>query len=290
MAISNLITQIIYVGNGSTTTFAIPFDFQLNAEIRVVLRDETNPSAITETLQVLTTDYTLTGGPPVTDVETVATLTSTQKLLVRRLSVKDQLSDLINSGELDVENVEDQLDHMALLIQEACAKVDRAAILAESTPTSGIVLPEPVADNVLSWNTAGDNLENKTASEIAAAAVAQWESTTAIIVNNQAGAVDVTGWTLDATSFSSATYLIEIDRPATTDLMSSGMVSLQRVEGAWRIDETINSTLDVDGGFPAGVDLSVTEAGGIAQVQYTSTNLAGGANGTIIFKRLAFDV
>ncbi|MHA2067845.1 MAG: hypothetical protein ACXABY_26070 [Candidatus Thorarchaeota archaeon] len=285
MAVSNLVTQQIYTGDDVTTAFAIPFDFDLEAEIRVVLRDESGTTAI-ETVQTLGVDYTLSGGPPVTTVDMTTAPTSTDKLLVIRQSAKTQPTDLLETSTLPAETIESSLDHAIFLLQEVCQKLNRAPLLAESTPTSGIVLPEPAATQFLAWNAAGTNLENQSTAPTASGDLTQ---SSGAIADGQA-ATAVSGWTLDAADFTSAIYAVEIFRPATTDLMSSGLVMLQRVEGAWRIDNTIFSTLDVSSGAPAGTTLTVSEAAGVAQVEAATTAEAGGLSGTIKFKRIGFTV
>jgi len=75
MALSNTTVRVEYNGNASTTTFAIPFALiedtgSSSTEVKVYLRD-TSTDPITEALQTITTEYTLTGGPPVTNVEFV---------------------------------------------------------------------------------------------------------------------------------------------------------------------------------------------------------------------------
>jgi len=293
MAVSNEIVKITYTGNNSTTTFAIPFAFQANSEIRVVLRDETNLSAITETLQVLTTNYTLTGGPPVTDVEMNTAPTTTQKLIVRRLGAITQPTDYIETGTFPAETHEEALDRATLRSQELQEQLNRSALLSETEQVIAgpLTIPDPVINNLLGWNATGLNLKNFTATEITNLSLGpDLSQTSAVILNNQSGAANVVGMTLDAASFSSGIYFVEYDRPADTDLFANGLVFLQRVSGVWRLSEIIFDDNDIDGGKPAGVLLSVTEAGGIAQVQYTTTDLTGGTNGTLLFKPIRFTV
>lgn len=110
-------------------------------------------------------------------------------------------------------------------------------------------------------------------------------------ITNGQSATNVTGWTLDAASFSSALYLVEFDRVTTTvDQFANGFVWLQRRAGVWRIEIGLFNG-DVSSGEPAGVTLTVTEAGGIAQVQAATDTLGGVSHvGTILQKALAFAV
>jgi len=298
MAVSNLIVQQIFLGNGATTAFAIPFDFILNAEIRVVLRDETG-SPIVETLQVLGVDYTLSGGPPVTTVDMTTAPTSTQKLLLIRRSVKNQTIDFLETSSFPSETNEEGLDHAIRLHQEACQKLERTALLAESTPTSGITIPEPEGDKILGWNTAGDNLKNFTASEISsAAALPDLIQNSASLSNNVSVAANVTGFSLDKLVAESAAYIVEIQRDTDTNSsQTNGWIILQftGTSPVWRVQTSLFSGDILTGQSaspaPAGIEFSVTEAAGVAQLQYTSSDVTGANHVTTIkFKRIAFTV
>src|SRR5690606_13448825 len=78
--ISNTDVRQLYTGNGSNTDFAIPFDFASTSEIKVYVRD-TSVTPATETLQTISTDYTLVGGPPVTTVRFNTAPAATDKVL-----------------------------------------------------------------------------------------------------------------------------------------------------------------------------------------------------------------
>ena len=58
MTISTTISRQIYNGNGVTTVFAFPYRFLQNQDLVVILVDD---STGTSTLQVLNTDYTVSG-------------------------------------------------------------------------------------------------------------------------------------------------------------------------------------------------------------------------------------
>jgi len=296
MTVSNQVVQSIFQGNGSTDAFTIGFKFFDNAQIRVVERDETDPLNPVDTIFVLGVDYTLSGGPPVTTVDTTTPPSSTKKLLIIRASTLEQLIDFINTSTFPAESHETGLDRTVLMMQELFNKLNRGMLLKESINVAsfpGLALPlnipTPVAEQVIGFNTALTDLKLFSGADLLnSATLGDLVKNSAVIVNNQVGAVDVTGWALDATKSKSAFYAIEIFRNATANLISNGIVALQRPASTWRIDKVIFTTNDVAGGFPGGVDLSVVETGGIAQVQYTSTNEAGGSNGTLIFKRIDF--
>ena len=57
MTIASVDNRRSYAGNGSTTNFAFPPPFTANSDLLVILRS----AAGVETVQVLTTNYTVTG-------------------------------------------------------------------------------------------------------------------------------------------------------------------------------------------------------------------------------------
>lgn len=116
--------------------------------------------------------------------------------------------------------------------------------------------------------------------------------TTDTIDNNVSVAEEIVGMTLDAASYTSAVYEMELYRSTdSVDAFANGKVYLQRVAGAWRID-TGGWSGDADatpGG--GGITFSVTESGGIAQVKYVTSNIAGTSYvGNIKITRIVFDV
>lgn len=112
------------------------------------------------------------------------------------------------------------------------------------------------------------------------------------IDNGASPAEDVEGLTLDAALHTSGIYEVEISRSTdSVDAFANGRIALQRVAGAWRVD-TGSFIGDADaspGG--GGITFSVTEAGGVAQLKYVSSTIAGtGYVGTIKLRRVVFDV
>jgi len=112
------------------------------------------------------------------------------------------------------------------------------------------------------------------------------------IANGIGTPTNITGLTLDAASYTSAVYEIELSRSTdTVDAFSNGRIALQRVAGAWRINAgSFLGDADTSPGG-GGVTFSVTEAGGIAQVQYTTNTIAGTSyTGIIKYRRVVFNV
>ena len=165
-----------------------------------------------------------------------------------------------------------------------------------------LVLPEPESDKMIAWNKAADQLELKSADEIlnltGALAIANNLSDLAsvptalvnlgidpftiqlsdAILDSQTN-TDLTGWTLDAASYSSAMYLVEVQR--STTIFSNHFVFLKRKNGVWDLEESLFV------GDDPMITFSVSEAGGVAQVRYTSD---ASGTGTIKWKRVSLNV
>lgn len=159
MSVSDTDVKAIYTGDASTTTFAIPFAFQANSEIQVYVRDETTPTAVTETLKTITTHYTLTGGPPVTNVVFVTAPTATQKVMIRRNVALTQSLDLSPTGVLSPVALETAYDKLCLLIQQLDEKVQRSLKFNITTSQAEEFVPDALADGILKWDAAGTSFE-----------------------------------------------------------------------------------------------------------------------------------
>jgi len=179
MSLTNVITKTTLQGTGSTTSFLIPFDIieDASSEVKVYRRDETIPTAITETLltEGAGSDYTLTGAvPPATPFPTTvefntAPLATYKILIIRELTVT-QLVDFLETSEFPVETNETALDRMAALLQQMQEQLTRSPLLTKSTQNVQMDLPEPVSETFWGWNTGGTNLKYYTAEEVTALA------------------------------------------------------------------------------------------------------------------------
>lgn len=105
----------------------------------------------------------------------------------------------------------------------------------------------------------------------------------ATLVNNQAGAADISGMILDSSQVSHGVIEYLIQRVTTgggaTELITGGMFHLvyKPTTAAWAIQ-----AIGTAGPSTSGITFSVTAAG---QVQYTSTNITGTASiSRIVFR------
>lgn len=175
--LSNQTVKQVYQGNGATTSFSITQDIINNdsSEILVYIRDETDPDAITETLQVegALQDYTLTGANPPSQpfddtVEFNVAPTATQQVWIFREVPLTQTQDIDPYTGIPAETTEKNLDKIVAMIQQLNEKAGRSLMFGLTTSTTGITVPDPEVSALLGWNETGDELVNYTIDELAA--------------------------------------------------------------------------------------------------------------------------
>jgi hypothetical protein len=246
-------------------------------------------------------------------------------LTIRRVLDILQETDIRNQGTFYPETHEDQFDKLVMIDQQQQDEIDRSIKFPETVVASTFDgdLPADLvgqANVVVMTNSAGDGWEvgpsassisnaqsyataaaasaaaalvSETAAAASAALAAAYVAeTTATIANGQSSAANVTSMTVDAASYTSARFDFQIYRFTNSVFaFASGSVFLHRKNGAWVLVEG-PSYGDADASpIDGAVTFSVTEAGGIAQVQYTSNTIAGtGYTGTIKFRRATFNV
>jgi hypothetical protein len=128
MTLTTTTNKVNYAGNGSTTSFAFAFKIWAASDLKVYLRDNTT---LVDTLQVLTTNYSVTGTLPGTGnvVFTVAPTASQTVIIVRENSETQDL-DLIANGTFAAENIEIALDKIVGMIQTIEGKLGLAGSAA----------------------------------------------------------------------------------------------------------------------------------------------------------------
>lgn len=120
MTLSTTTTRVTYAGNGSTTSFAFAFKVWSSSDLLVYLRDNTT---LVDTLQTLTTNYTVSGTLPGTgSVVMLVAPTASQTLIIVRDNSKTQTLDLIASGAFSADNIEEAFDKLVGMIQSVDAK------------------------------------------------------------------------------------------------------------------------------------------------------------------------
>lgn len=138
MTVASTTTKVSYSGNGSTTVFTVPFYFLAAADLRVILR-----SGATETVQTLTTQYTVTGAgvPSGGSVTMLAAPASGTTLTILRNVSPTQETDLLPNDRLPAESLETALDKATMLIQQLDEVADRALQYPASDAAVSPTLP-----------------------------------------------------------------------------------------------------------------------------------------------------
>ena len=166
MTLSSTKTKATYGGNGSTTTFAIPFMFMCDDDIEVVLTDTEG----LESVQTISTDYQLSGAGDQSGGACTMSVPPEggQILVVRRSPAMIQEVDYVENDAFPAATHEAALDKLTMICQALSERLDRTINFKVSSAVSGVEFPEPVAGRVLAWNTDENNLSNKDIAEAGA--------------------------------------------------------------------------------------------------------------------------
>lgn len=124
MTVSSTTSKVTYTGNGSTTAFAVPFNFFLASDLQVI---ERIVATGTETTKALTTDYTVTGGGGGTGTVTaVIAPPGTVQWTIKRVLPRTQGMDLTPNDPFPANTVEESHDRAVMLVQELEEQLARA--------------------------------------------------------------------------------------------------------------------------------------------------------------------
>lgn len=155
MTITSTQTREAYAGNGSSTSFPVPFPFFGPDEIIVY---QTDAGGVQTTL-VRGADYTVSGGNGGTGTVTalVAPASGVGWSIVRRTALTQQLG-LSNNTELPGPAMERQFDRVTAATQEAQGAVDRALRVPEGQARPPLSLPpaQARAGKYLTFDANGD--------------------------------------------------------------------------------------------------------------------------------------
>lgn len=163
MTLSATANKVAYAGNGATTSFAFSFKIWSSADLKVYKRNNTTG---VDTLQVITTNYTVSGTLPGTGSVVFGTAPSaSETVIILRDNAQTQGLDLIANGAFEAEEVEKAADKIVGMIQVVDAKngiagtatIDFASVAsgAVSAASNITVTGARVGDWVL-VNAAGD--------------------------------------------------------------------------------------------------------------------------------------
>jgi len=157
MTISSTTVKVSYSGNGSTTVFAYTFKILDDDEIQVIIRSSTG----TETVKTKTTDYTVSGVGSAGggNITFVTAPTSTQTVVLRRLTTQTQETDYIANDPFPADSHEDALDRITMVAQEIQEELGRAIKLSKTntmTSTEFTVAAADRANKILAFDNSGE--------------------------------------------------------------------------------------------------------------------------------------
>ena len=249
MTLASEVTKVQYAGNGSTTEFAVTFIFFDDADLRVIL---TVDSTGVETVQTISTNYTLVGGDGSTGTLTMVVAPASGETL----TIKSDLDDIQDTalplgGRFPSTTVEERFDKLTRLIQQKQEELSRSIKLAESSATTGIILPEPSAKKGLIWNDAGTNLKNSTnnlddiavnAAASAAAALVSENACAADLVLTNADVVSTNADVVSTNADVVSTNADVVSTNADVVLTNADVVTANNVVGAVASQYVFNTT------------------------------------------------
>ena len=166
MTVQTTASRADYTGNGSTTSFTVPFYFLDNTHLTVL---RTQISTGTATTLALTTDYTVSGA----GVGTGGTITCTtapttdQKISILRNVPLTQLSHYVPNDPFPAATHEQIVDQLTMEVQQVNEIASRALQLPANTSGVSATLPTPAGQKVIGWNQYGTALSNYSISDFA---------------------------------------------------------------------------------------------------------------------------
>ncbi len=212
MTITNPTIRLSTNGDGVTAVYPVSFPFYEETDLVIVLIAADD----TETIQTLTTHYTVTGGEGSTGSITMVTAPAAGERLVRyRVSPLTQETDYAEGDAFPADSHEAALDRLTMQNQEQADKLDRSLSLSETSEVTGNVsIEEPIAGRPLKWNATGDGIENgstnlETIETNVAADAAQ------VVLDKIATAADVVSTNADASSTAADALQTSADRVQT---------------------------------------------------------------------------
>jgi hypothetical protein len=163
-------------GNGSSTAFVFAVRVDASSDLTVYVDD---------VLRTLggggTYDYTASGyGDPagVTVTFNTAPPSGTGNIVFLREVDYTQTADYVDGDEFPAAVHEGALDRIVMMVQQVVELIDRTPILSPTTAaTLPFVIPEPEADQLLGWNAAGTELENKAITDASTTVITAFAAT-----------------------------------------------------------------------------------------------------------------
>jgi hypothetical protein len=157
MTVSSSTNKVSYSGNGTLTTFAYSFKIFDEGDLTVILR----ASDGTETVQTITTNYTVTGAGSESggNVEFVTAPTSSQTVVILRELDLNQGLDLVPNDPFPAQSLEESLDKLTFMVQQHEETLDRTIKASKTTTISTVEFTDSSSDRaskIMAFDTSGD--------------------------------------------------------------------------------------------------------------------------------------
>jgi hypothetical protein len=182
MTLSTTTARIDYAGDGTTTAFAVPFQFFGADELEVIERS----AAGAETVRTLGTNYSVAGGAGATGTVTAVVAPATGVTwVIRRKTLRTQPLVLTPEGGLPAKSIEARFDRQVAMAQEQDEVLARALRFPRSDP-AGLTQDLPTSVQRAGKMAGYDSSGNPTAIVVTAGTAtyfAQWGGTAAGTAN-----------------------------------------------------------------------------------------------------------
>ena len=146
ISISDNNPRIAYTATAGQTAFTVPFEFFSDSDLNVY---------INETLQTITTHYTVSGGSGSTGTVTLTSgATLNDKVVITRDVTLERTTDFPASGPFQVSSLNTELDKIIAMIADLEDLASRGITLADSDTDVSVTLPNVTgrAGKVLAFN------------------------------------------------------------------------------------------------------------------------------------------
>ncbi len=138
MTLGTTHASVSYDGDGTTTEFAVTFEFHATSDLEVIVVTEASGA---ESVKAIGIDYDASGGSGATGTVTMTDAPqTTERLVIRRVSSDVQPDDLVEGGPLAAEPLERRLDIIAARLQELEADIARSLKVTKGSQATALDL------------------------------------------------------------------------------------------------------------------------------------------------------
>lgn len=171
MTVPTTISRADYTGNGVTTAWSVPFYFLDQTHLLVI---RTQISTGIATTLALTTDYTVAGAgvPAGGTLTTNVVMTPDQRISILRNVPLTQLAHYVPNDPFPAATHEQIVDQLTMEVQQLSETQGRALTLSPNSGGVSTVLPSPIGNNLIGWNSTATALTSVPVSSLATAIVA----------------------------------------------------------------------------------------------------------------------